>query len=31
MQPISSRTVRPRETRAMNIPTKGDHENHQAQ
>src|SRR5690554_4376386 len=27
----NSRTVRPRETRAMNIPTKGDQEIHQAQ
>ncbi len=27
----NSRTVRPRETRAMNIPTNGDHAIHQAQ
>ncbi len=27
----NSRTVRPRLTRAMNMPTKGDHEIHQAQ
>ena len=31
MQPTSSRTVRPRKTRAMNMPTKGDHESHHAQ
>ena len=31
MQPTSSRTVRPRETRAMNMPTKGAQESHQAQ
>ena len=29
-QTTNSRTVRPRLTRAMNIPTKGDHEIHQA-
>ena len=28
---ISSRTVRPLETRAMNMPTNGDHEIHQPQ
>jgi len=28
---MNSRTVRPRETRAMNMPTKGDQEIHQAQ
>ena len=28
---MNSRTVRPLETRAMNIPTKGDHATHQAQ
>ena len=28
---MNSRIVRPRETRAMNIPTKGDHEIHHAQ
>jgi hypothetical protein len=28
---MNSRTVRPREMRAMNMPTKGDHEIHQAQ
>ena len=27
----NSRTVRPREMRAMNMPTKGDHEIHHAQ
>ena len=28
---MNSRTVRPRDTRAMNMPTKGDHEIHHAQ
>jgi hypothetical protein len=28
---MNSRTVRPRDTRAMNMPTKGDQEIHQAQ
>ena len=28
---MNSRMVRPREMRAMNMPTKGDHEIHQAQ
>src|SRR5680860_493465 len=28
---MNSRTVRPRETRAINMPTNGDQENHQAQ
>ena len=28
---MNSRTVRPRDTRAMNMPTNGDHEIHQAQ
>ena len=30
-QTMNSRTVRPRLTRAMNMPTKGDQEIHQAQ
>jgi hypothetical protein len=30
-QVTNSRTVRPRETRAMNMPTKGDQEIHHAQ
>ena len=30
-QNMNSRTVRPRLTRAMNMPTKGDQEIHQAQ
>src|SRR5690625_3333358 len=28
---INSRMLRPRDTRAINIPTKGDHDNHQPQ
>ena len=28
---MNSRTVRPRDTRAMNRPTNGDHDTHQAQ
>ena len=31
MPPTRPRTVRPREIRAMNMPTKGVHESHQAQ
>ena len=30
-QIANSRTVRPRETRAMNMPTNGDHDTHHAQ